>query len=67
MHFSFPTKQRNQNRLIVRNGEEKEGGRETRTQMMRMMRMLMTRIRRVAWTMTRTSRGTGRREQSSGR
>ena len=68
MHFSFLMKQRNQNRLIVRNGEEKEGERETtRTQMMRRMRMLMTRIQRVVWTRMRTSRETGRRGPSSGR
>ncbi len=66
MRFSFLMKQRNQNRLIARNGEEKEGGRETpRTQMMRRKRM--TRIQRVASMRMRTGRGTGRREPSSGR
>ena len=59
-------KQRNPNRLIVKSGEEKEGGREkTKTQTMRMMTSL--RIQRVSWMRMRTSRETGRKEQSSER
>lgn len=56
--------------MIVRNGEEKEGGRvKPKTQTKRRMRMKSTRMRRVGWMRMKTFRKmeTGRREPSSGR